>query len=179
MSFESQAVPPTKASFSAAISGLVVANAGTDFFTIQGATGRRIIVDRFSISGIATAAAAVALTLVKRSAVDTGGTSTILTAVNTDSANTTAAAATVRAYTVNPAALGTAVGMIGAARIILSTATASVGASPAEFNFDRMYHRPPVLNDTTEQLCLNFGGATVAGNAVDLMIAWTEEAISP
>jgi len=138
MSYESQNIPPIKASFSAAISGLTVANGGTDFFTIQGAIGRRMIINRITVSGIATAAAAVPLTVVKRSTVDTGGTSTLQTAVNADSANGTVAAAAVRAYTVNPAALGTAVGTIGALRIILSTASASVGSTPLEFNFERM-----------------------------------------
>lgn len=177
MAAENTNVPPIKASFFASISGLVVANAGTDFFTITGADGRRITVNRIMVSGIAGTAAAVPLTVVKRSAANTGGTSTSPTAVPSDSAFPSSASAVVRAYTVNPSGLGTAVGTVSAARIILSTASASVGSTPIEFNFERMYHRPVVLNGSSEVLALNFGGSTVASNALDLMIAWTEEVI--
>lgn len=175
MAFESTNTPTLKASFSAAISGLVVGAAGTDFFTISGAPGRRVTINRIMVSGIASAAAAVPLTLVKRSTPDTGGTSTVQTNVPMDSANTTAAAAIVRAYTANPGALGVAVGVVTALRAILSTASASVGLTPIEINLERMFHRPVVLNDASESLCLNFGGQTVAGNSLDLMVAWTEE----
>lgn len=175
MAFESTNLPTPKASFAAAISGLTVANAGTDFFTITGAAGRKIIINRISFSGIATSAAAVPITLIKRSAANTGGTSTTPTAVPVDSANATSPQGIVRAYTANPSALGTAVGTVSAVRVILSTASASVGSTPIEFNLERMFHRPVVLNDATEVLSLNFGAQTVAGNSLDLMIAWTEE----
>ena len=177
MAVESTNVPPTKASFYAAISGLAIAASGTDFFTITGAVGRRVTINRIMVSGVAGTAAAVPLTLVKRSAPNTGGTATTPTAVNADSTLPSTASAVVRAYTVNPAGLGTAVGTVSAARVILSTASASVGSTPIEFNFERMYHRPVTLNSDQEVLALNFGGTTVASNACDLMIAWTEEAV--
>lgn len=178
MAAENTNVPPSRASFTAAISGLVVAAAATDFFTITGAPGKKITVNRIMVSGIATAATAVPLSVIKRSTANSGGTSTSPTAVPMNSNFPFAppgAVATIRAYTANPASLGTAVGTVSAARIILSTASASVGSTPLEFNFERMYHAPVMLLDATEVLALNYGGATAAGNAIDLMIAWTEE----
>lgn len=178
MAAENTNVPPGKASFLAAVSGLVVAASATDFFTITGAVGKKVTINRIMVSGIATSATAVPLSVVKRSAVNSGGTATTPTPVPTSSNYPNGAAgafAVVRAYTANPASLGTAVGTVSAARMILSTASASVGSTPIEFNFERMYHPPIVLNDATEVLALNYGGATAAGNAVDLMIAWTEE----
>jgi hypothetical protein len=172
---ESINTPAQKASFSAAISGLVVAAAATDFFTIRGVDGKRIVVNRMLISGIATAATAVPLSFIKRSTANTGGTATSPTAVPSDSTIGTAPAAVVSAYTVNPAGLGTAVGTVSAMRLILSTASASVGSTPLELNLERMFWRPIVLNSAAESLCINYGGATAAGNAIDLMVAWTEE----
>lgn len=177
MAVESTNVPPQKASFFAAISSLAVAASATDFFTITGAQGKRVTINRISFSGIATSATAIPLMLIKRSTANTGGTSTPVPGVNADSSMNMQPAASVLAYTANPGALGTAVGNVNAARVILSTASASVGSAPVEFNFERMYHKPVILNNASEVLALNYSGTTAAGNAVDIMIAWTEETV--
>jgi len=177
MAAENTNVPPRKASFMAAISGLVVAASGTDFFTITGAAGKRVTINRISISGIATSATAVPLAIIKRSAANVGGTKSAVAGVTCDSAIATSAAASVAAYTANPSSLGTAVGTVCAARIILSTPSASVGSAPIEFNYERMYMPAISLNSASEVLAVNYGGATAAGNAIDVMVAWTEEAL--
>ena len=177
MPIESTNVPNEKASFMAASSGLVPAASATDIFSITGKTGKAIRINQIQISGIATAAAAVPISIVKRSTANTGGTSTSVPAVNLDTANSGAAAgATVLAYTANPAGLGTSAGNIATARMILSTASASVGTAPIAFAFERMYMKLPTLRDATESLCVNYGGVTAAGNSVDISISWTEEA---
>lgn len=177
MAQESTNVPPEKASFMAAISGLVPAASGTDIFTITGVTGRAIRINQIQISGIATAATAVPISIIKRSTVNASGTSSPVTAVAMDTVNSgTASSAIVLAYTANPT-LGTPVGSIATARMILSTASASVGTSPIVFAFERMYMRMPILRNANESLCLNYGGATASGNSIDISIAWTEESL--
>ena len=176
MPYESTNIPNDKPSFMAAISGLVPAASATDIFTISGKAGRIIRINQIQISGIATSATAIPIFVARRSALNTGGTSTPVAAVNMDTANAgSAAGATVLAYTANPSGLGTLVGNIATARMILSTASASVGTAPIVFSFERMYMKLPTLRDTNEMLVLNYGGATAAGNSVDISISWTEE----
>ena len=178
MASESTNVPNEKASFMAASSGLVPVAGATDIFTITGKAGRAIKINQIQISGIATSAAAVPISIVKRSSANTGGTATQVTAVGMDSTNSgSAASATVQAYTANPGALGAPIGSISTARMILSTASASVGTAPIVFAFERMYMKMPVLRDGTESLCINYGGATAAGNSIDVSVSWTEEQV--
>lgn len=176
MPVDSTNVPNEKASFMAAVSGLVPAASATDILTIAGASNRVIKINQIQISGIATAAAAIPISLIRRSAVNTGGTSAALTAVLMDTANTgTSAAASVLTYTANPSGLGTAVGTVTTARMILSTASASVGTAPIVISFERMYMKPLTLRSASELLCINYGGSTASGNSLDISISWTEE----
>lgn len=176
MAQENTNVPPSYACFMAAISGLVPAASATDILTISGKAGRAIKINQIQISGIATAATAIPIAVIKRSTSNTGGTSATLAAVNLDSSTASAAAAaSVLTYTANPSALGTSLGNLATARMILSTASASVGTSPIVISFERMYMRMPTLRDSTESICINYGGATASGNALDISISWTEE----
>lgn len=175
MAQESTTTPPLKASFMAAISGLTPAASATDILTITGKSGRMVTINQIQISGIATAATAIPISIVKRSTANTGGTSSPVAAVPVDSGTNTQAFASVAAYTANPSGLGTAVGSVNAARMILSTPSASVGTAPVVVNFERLYMRAPTLRDSTESLCINYGGATASGNSIDISISWTEE----
>jgi len=173
---ESINIPPARLSFMAAVSGLVPAASATDIFTITGRAGRLITINQVQLSGIATAATAVPISIIKRSTANAGGTSGAVTAVNMDTGNPLASGATVRSYTASPTP-GTAVGTISTARMILSTASASVGTSPIVFGFERMFMKAPTLRDATESICINYGGATAAGNSLDISISWTEEQV--
>ena len=178
MALENTNTAPDKASYIAAISGLIPVAAATDIFTITGKPGRIVKINQIQISGIATSAAAVPISIIKRSTANAGGSPATVTAVGMDSANSAAQAnAQVLAYSANPASVGTALGSIATARMILSTASASVGTAPLAFIFERMYMKSPALRDATESVCINYGGATVAGNSIDISISWTEEQI--
>jgi len=168
--------PPNKASFMAAVSGLVPAASATDIFTITGKPGRVITINQIQISGIATSATAIPISIIKRSTANTGGTAAAVTAVPMDTGMPSVAGASVQSYTANPTT-GNAVGNVSTARLILSTASASVGSSPIVFSFERMYMRAPSLRDATESLCVNYGGATAAGNSLDISISWIEEQV--
>ena len=162
-----------KATYSAGFAGIVIAAAATDVFTIVGSATKTLRITRLACSVTTTAGSGIALnaTLVKRSTADTAGTSTTATLVPLDSTNP-AATTTVRSYTANPT-LGTTVGIIRSNRFQVSTA----GATENELVWD-FGVRPAqsvVLRGATEQLCLNFGGATITGPLGAFSVEWTEE----
>lgn len=171
---EACTVDTGKATYTASVSGLVIANAGTDFFTITGAVNKKIKVIRLEFSGIATAAAAVIITLIKRSTPNTGGTATTRTAVAHEAITGLSAAALVQSYTANPT-LGQIVGAMQTKRGVLNTAAAGANAPVLAFEFDKPGIKFPTLNSDQEVLALNFNAQTAAGNACEVVVTWTEE----
>lgn len=114
-----------KASYAAAIGGLVGVTGCTDLFTLTNpaASTKTIRITRCDISGgVATAAQQIEVYGIVRSAVNTGGSSTSPTAVPYDS-NDAVATGVVRAYTANPASLGTTVGTVRVAKMLLVLST--------------------------------------------------------
>lgn len=162
----------TKPTYSAAISGLVTAATATDIFTISGSGTRTIRVTKISIDGLAAAGGNVTFNLIKRSATNTGGTSTTLTAVPHDSANA-AGTATIRAYTANPTGLGTAVGTVRSNRAFISGVTTTASTEDVEMFGD--LGQGIVLRGTGEFLCMNQGGVTITTPALNIWVEWTEE----
>jgi hypothetical protein len=173
---EGSVVDAARTTFSAGVVGLVAASAATDIFTISGSSvqGRKIKVLRIEVSGIATASAAIAFNVVKRSTANTGGTSTNPTAVAHEAVTGLSASCTVTAYTANPTT-GTSVGVLQAKRGTLLTAAAGTPASPTPFDFTTANSKFPTLNGANEILALNFNGQTAAGNALDIFVTWSEE----
>lgn len=158
--------------YSAGIIGLVPAASATDIFTITGSATRTVRVTEIWLQGTITTAGAVVAQLVKRSAANTGGTSTAPTRVPHDSANP-AATATVLAYTANPSGLGALVGIVRPTREMV-LAPASVSSAPRlPFNFTGM---DVVLRGTSEVLALNLNGVTVTGGNFAAWVTWVEEA---
>lgn len=155
--------------YDAAVAGLVPAAAATDIACLS-AGAKRATAVHITLSGTATAATVADVVLIKRSTLNTGGTSAVATSVPRDS-RSPAGTATLTTWTVNPAALGTAVGSADAQKVTLVT-TAAVG---------------PYLSDNgtittqaytiqgTEALCLNWNGQTIGGNNVDVHFVWTEQ----
>jgi len=173
---ETNIVAPSAPAFCAAISGLVAAASATDIFTITGADGRRIKIYQIRISGIATAAASIPIIIIKRSSLNTTGTSTAVTPVLLDTRDTLASLATVRAYTANPGALGTAAGNLTAVRLGLSTAS-TANNHGVLVSYDGIASKQPALNSALESICINYDGTTVSGNALDIEVSWTEEQV--
>lgn len=161
-----------KATYSAATT-ITAAVAATDIFTISGSGTRSIRILAIYITATQTTAGAVSITILKRSTADTGGTSAAVTAVPHDSANSAATAA-VLGYTANPTT-GTLVGNLRIKKLFVpSTATAADGGS-TEFMFGNRPGQAIVLRGATEQLAVNLGGATVAGNSFSIVVEWSEE----
>lgn len=163
----------SKATYSASAAVTTAATA-TDFFTITGSATKAVRVTLIRISGIATTAATPSIFVIRRSAANTGGTSTAQTAVTHDTGNNPAATATVLAYTVNPSGLGAAVGTIRQDRVsFLVTGTA---AQPTvEMDFGTRPSQAVVLRGIAQVLAVNLGGVTVAGGSINIDLEWSEE----
>lgn len=164
----------TKATYSVAALGMTLAATATDFFQITGSSSKTIRVTRIQISGIATAAASVDIQLVKRTAVNTGGTSSSLsTSIVPHDSNSASATASVNQYSVNPSALG-AGNPLRAQKLALGTSTNPLPA--IVWDFTTRNSQGLVLRAAAQSLNLNWNGSSVpAGTALDIDIEWTEE----
>lgn len=158
--------------YSADITALAPAASATDFFSISGVAGKSIFVRKITCNGISTAAAAAVVKVTKRSALNTGGTSTTPTKVPYNSNYGLAAGAVVRAYTANPSGLGTAVGDIATGELVTGPAASATGNPPLVFDFS---NQNVVLNSATELLALNGNAASFSsGAALNCSVEWNE-----
>lgn len=163
----------TKTTYSAAAT-VVPAAAATDIFTITGSATKTIRVTRIQISGQATTASPSIISLAKRSAAATGGTSTAPTVVPHDSGSA-AGTATLLNYTVNPTP-GALVGNIRSQEMVLVTAaTPAVSNVPIVWDFTTRNSQGVVLRGIAQVLAINFGTATITGAVLGVDIEWTEE----
>ena len=165
------------ASYSASAGPFVAAATPTDIFTITGSATKVIRIKKIYFGASATNATTFNFLLVKRSTGNTGGTSTVLTAVPNDS-DDVAATAVVRGYTANPTALGTSVGTIRAYRLVVPQTAPLGGASNGPLNevlFGDNSSKSIALRGTSESLSLNLNAVTLTGNSFCVFIEWTEE----
>ena len=165
-------VPSGVSTYSAAGSASLAATA-SDFWTITGSATCTIYVMVIDLTSTQTTFAQEEVSLIRRSTVDSGGSSTALTAVPHDTTNP-AATATVNMYTANPT-LGTAVGNVTVQQILVP-ATNSQGGNSSPFSFvpRDLAVQPLVLRGTSEQLALSYEGATVAGEIMRVTARWRE-----
>lgn len=160
----------TTATYSAAVTGLVSAASATDIFCIVGSGTKTIRVLKMSIDGLAVTGGNITAQYFKRSAANTGGTSTTMTDGSLDSTNA-AATATVRAYTANPSALGAGV-LIESNRVYISGGATTASAEDVVTWGD--YSQPLVLRGTSEQLCLNLNATSITSPTLNCTVRWTE-----
>lgn len=164
---------PTTYNAAATFAPAVTAN--SDFFSLTGAASKLVRVTRASCQAtVATTAALVQVSVIKRSAIPTvAGTSTSPTAVRSDQTQA-AASAVVRAYTVAPTA-GAAIGTVRIAQL-LATVTGTAIATP-ELAFNFATFQPELqglfLRSATDVLALN--ATWPATPAVSCNFSWTEQ----
>lgn len=161
--------------YSAAVVGLAVANGATDVLTLKPSGSKKIRLKNIEVSGINSAGTStVDLVLIKRSTLDVGGTSTVLTSIPHDS-HYPAAEGIVTTWTANPSSLGTTTGKLRARKLTIAQQN-QVNASnlPVLANFaqdDDTY-----VAQGTEEISLNWNGQTGAsGAALDITVLWSEE----
>lgn len=146
------------------------ATAATDIFSIIGSATKTIRVHKVRASGTTTSGTAIKLNfqLIKRSTVNTGGTSVADTPTAHDSTNA-AATATAKHYTANPTALGTSVGLVRAEQ-----ASVSVSGQLIEWTFNETSVQALYLRGVAENLCVNLGGASITGPVFTVFVEFSE-----
>lgn len=175
-------VDGAKATYAFARSTFAIAATPTDVAIINGSATKTVRITRIEIDALCTAATAGALEvqLVKRSAANTGGTSTgSPTGVAYDS-NDPAPTSSVTCYTANPSALGTSVGIVRDSKIVpvLSpfTATDFPQHDKLIWDFGNRPEKALVLNNANEGYAINLVGATIpAGLSMGISVELTEE----
>lgn len=159
-------------SFSYSAIGLTPAATPTDIVVLKGAVGKIIKVRRIFISGIATTQGQMTVSVVKRTAANTGGTKTSPTPGKNDSNDQLAAAGILDVYTANPSGLGAGT-TIKSRR--LSFNLAANQPDRLEWVLGRGGEKPIYLNGASEFLAINLGGGALpAGGVLDVEIEWTE-----
>ena len=167
-----------KSTYSAAVQGLNIANSATDIFTITGSATKTVRITKIGISGTQTTGMLQDLLLIKRSSAPVGGTSTTPAIVSYDS-NSAAGTAVARAYTSNPTTLGTSIGIIKVAKLLINQVSGGPGgpSSPQDivWTFGAGPSQALVLRGIAQQISINYNGQTSAGSSFDLFVEWTEE----
>jgi len=168
-----------KTTYVGQILGLVPVTGATDVWCVNGSSSRNIIVREAFLSGTATAATLVPVSLIRRNTLDTGGTSTVPNIAPMAAGNPTATATAIQ-YTANPTITDTTSHQtMRAASMLLGTA--AVPNLPVEFKMGTAvdaYDQSAqiVAGATTQQICLNLGAAALAGGqSLYGFVEWTEE----
>lgn len=141
----------------------------TDILTLKGPINGILRLRRFRLAAMATTAGFMPVTLLKRTAANTGGTSTA-PAIAERNEGTADPASVVTRYTANPGALGAAGDIQFAQRVFFNLIAQPHDVVNLEWDADD----GPSLQGT-EWLALNLGGGAVpSGGAVDILLEWEE-----
>lgn len=171
-----------KAAYVANASDATLATTATDFATLYGSATKTVKVLKVYVllSDSGSTHSSNRISLIKRSTLFTGGTSTVITAVPLDSTSSSASA-TARIFTANPT-VGTSVGVIeDIVRITYITVANAYGQplnDPRLLIFDAdKFGQAITLRGTTEGIALNLNGATQFGTTPKARVTfvWTEE----
>lgn len=166
------------ASYSAVVTGYTAYATPTDTVCLSGSSSKLVIISALTMLQHSTSATLLPVFWIKRSTLNTGGTSATATGVPADSADS-AATATLTYWTAAPT-LGTTVGTYSMTDSTTTTLTATA-ASPSFTNNVAAanlvtYTKPVVLRNANESLCVNFAGAALPGGYTSSIIAdWSEQ----
>lgn len=156
-----------------AVTGVAITPAATttDLAILNGSSTKTIKVTRVTVSGLATTAGTMDVTLMQRSTADSGGTCTTPTIVPEDS-NDSAATGVLTTCTANPTT-GTAVGGIADQKLDFGVAGA---AANIVFDFGNRPSKEPTLRGAAAGLAIYLNGQAVpTGGTISYTIEWTEE----
>lgn len=162
----------TKDTYSATAINFAAANLATDIFTIFGSATKIVKIKRIIIAAVQQAGAVRDVIFIKRSTLNTGGTSTTLTSVPHDS-NSVSATAFTRSYTANPT-VGTFVGNIRATKLFINTSATVLTEYIVDFETLKV-NAPFVLRNVNESISINLNGVTSTANSFTITCTWTEE----
>jgi hypothetical protein len=162
-----------KATYRYYSSGNTPAATPTDVLTLTGSSSKTIRIKKVVLSGYASSAGQFVWTLVRRSAANTGGSSSAGVAAKQDLTDGAATAA-IALYTANPGTLGTAVATIRGGRLFHNVTTAQ--QDKLVFDFCTNQDKALVLRGTSDILAINGNSGTLpSGAALDIEIEWEED----
>jgi len=149
----------------------------TDWLSLIGVTGKKVQLRWLQIGGTAAAARSQPVALIRRSTLNTSGTSSSPTPVPIDSADG-AAGATLKLWSANPT-LGTSAGLVDGGSLAL-VVLASL-QDRLSFSYEQTTLKDPAVNNSNESLNVNFAQGTpvntIATDKLDVSMQWTE--VSP
>ena len=159
-----------RATYGASDVNLAFEGNATDVVTIFGSATKTVRIRSVTVSGLATTAGSIDVSLIKRTAVNTGGTSSSQHWAKFDSSDGNATA-TVLEYTADPT--------VGAG-YTLSSKTLNFGLTgytgTQTWDFSDKNDKAVVLRGVAQGLAINFNGQTKpAGGKFSYAIEWTEE----
>lgn len=153
---------------------ITLATSATDVLTLLGSATKTVDLSFLELwFSQGTAAAVINASLIRRSADNSGGTSTTETAIKHDTADGAATAA-VKSYTANPT-LGTNVGRLryGLALVPLITAVDKI-LVPLAWTFGKEDEKPARLSGVSELFAINLNGTPPANTYLNWSLTWTE-----
>jgi hypothetical protein len=163
-----------KSTFGASITNYTtIAATPTDILTITGSATKTIIVTFAGCSATSAAGGTMDFSLVKRTTLDTTGTSTTPATTKFDELSP-APTAVLKAYSVNPGALGTSVGIIASQKLGF-VPLASAGTPITWSMTDYPYTFPVTLRGINQTLAINGNGGAVPGTpSLNCSLNWIE-----
>lgn len=175
-----------KQTYSAAFFGLVPAASATDLVCLSGSATKTVRLVDLKLSGTAGTLVTLPVNVLRRIALDSGGTAASTTA---NPANTiasrdtgqglnTAASAVPISYTANPTINDSSPVYVDSALFTLNTTAAATNPIATDFNFAALNSGnvlPPTVRGAAQQICVNLGGVSISSGVVNGVITWTEE----
>lgn len=162
----------TKSTYSSSALGIIIGAAATDVFTISGSATKTIRITNMSITVTTTSNSGTVFNLsaIRRSSLDTGGTSSTLINVPHDISNA-AGTAVVKAYTANPTVGAT----VGAFRSLRYAVPSGNQIDVVSWTLGNRPAQSIVLRGVNDLLALSFNGTQPAGGVFSADVEWTEE----
>jgi len=146
----------------------------TDIITIAGSATKTGRIKSIVLGGIATTAGNMPVTLIRRSAANTGGTKASATGAAHD-VNDPAATVIPLVFTANASGLGAAVANMGQGRVWLPLSTGT--PAPLRWDFSTRQDKALIVRGATDIIAINLNGAAVpSGGVIDWEIEIEEDA---
>lgn len=173
-----ESTPGSKATYTYTISATAPYATPTDWVVLRGSATKLLKVMHIEYSGVATAATAGNIILIKKHTVaNTAGTSTTPAFIKHDS-NDGAGTGVILLYSVAPTIDGTAA-IWKTVRLTYGLVAAAAGTWAQDryvYDYNDEPYEPMTLRGVAQELAFNFNSVAIpAGGVYDLSVTWTEE----
>src|SRR6266487_1495127 len=160
-------------SYSAASTGIAQITTAGAFFVLQGSATKTIRITKCQITGTATTATTVDVTIEKWSAAPSGGTAGTAPTIVSHDTNNAGGTAVASIYTVAPTR-GTLVGVLRTAKLYCNAPAGNPGTNLL-WEFGTSSAQGIVLRGTTQYVAVLTGALLGTGGSLDVHMEFTEE----